>query len=402
MIEAKRMDVVDALRGFALIGILFVHILQHFIPAPPPEEVEIVAQTNSFEQWLAYSIYWIGMSKFFSLFSMLFGLSFYIQLNSSTKKGQNFHVRYLWKMTLLVGFGLFHWLFFQGDILMVYGFLGMLFLFFWKLDSKVLFVLALLLMLGLGRFIVFLITQNEPIFAINSQSLYENWSRAILYGGFWDINQYYGEKLLQFIDSQINVNWARIYITFAYFCLGMIIGRSGILEDIQGKIRTVKTVFLVSLVASVILHAIHFPVLGHTYGVFLQDYSTLESLLKFTLFDSLAFFMSILYGSGFILLYHRYQNAAPFKYLCAYGRTGLTTYIMQSVIGTFLFYHWGLGLITSLPLTYYLPIFAAILIVQMLFSYYWLKQFHYGPLEWLWRSLTYAKWIPNRKRIALI
>ena len=54
-----------------------------------------------------------------------------------------------------------------------------------------------------------------------------------------------------------------------------------------------------------------------------------------------------------------------------------------------------------LPLSYDLLVFVGILLVQMLFSYYWLKAFHYGPLEWLWRSLTYGRWVPNRKAGAL-
>lgn len=396
MNQGARLDIIDALRGFALIGILFVHVLQHFIPALTPDSVALIAYTNSFEEGLADSVYWIGMSKFFSIFSMLFGLSFYIQLRSGEAKGRRFRLLFFWKMLLLIGFGLFHRLIFQGDILLVYGLLGILLLTCWKIDSRALLIIAALLMLGAGRVLVFLITKGEPIFALTERQLQGDWVNAIVSGSFWDINQFYLFKLSQFADSQINVNWARAYITFAYFCVGIWVGRSGYLHDVTANLQKIRLVFYMALLASSLLLVLHLRYVGSTFGVFMHEYSTVQSLIKFTIFDALSFSMSILYASGFVLLFHKFSRFNGFRYLEAYGRTGLSTYILQSLLGTFLFYHWGLGLMNVLPLSYYLPVFMGMLLILMLFSYYWLKWFHYGPLEWLWRSLTYGQWVQNR------
>lgn len=227
---------------------------------------------------------------------MLFGLSFYIQLKSAESKQDNFLVVFLWKMVLLVAFGLLHRIIFQGDILITYGLLGMLLVLFWKVNSTTLFVTTTIMMLGGGRVIIFFITQGEPLFPEPSVDVNGIWLDAIVHGGFWDINQVYWEKLTGYVNSQINVDWARSYITFAYFFFGIMIGRSGWLHDVKGSIKTLHNVFVASFSSSIIFLALHLKyVVFASYSVFMHDYTTVESLVKFSIFDMFAFSMSVLY-----------------------------------------------------------------------------------------------------------
>lgn len=97
------------------------------------------------------------------------------------------------------------------------------------------------------------------------------------------------------------------------------------------------------------------------------------------------------------LAYLRCSTFAPFRWLAAPGRMALTNYLMQSVIGVLLYYGIGLGLGASLPLAGVELVALLIFIAQMILSSLWLRAFRYGPLEWIWRILTYGRYFPCRR-----
>ena len=91
--------------------------------------------------------------------------------------------------------------------------------------------------------------------------------------------------------------------------------------------------------------------------------------------------------------YLKWKEGSIWKWLAAPGRMALTNYIGQSVIGMFLFYGIGLGWGSTIGLWYTEVIVLVVFLFQMLFSRLWLSGFKFGPLEWIWRMLTYGKWL---------
>ena len=100
---------------------------------------------------------------------------------------------------------------------------------------------------------------------------------------------------------------------------------------------------------------------------------------------------------GFLLLYQKTKWERALSFFAPYGRMALTNYVMQSIIGTMIFFNWGLGYIGQVRALYCFLIGIAVVVLQTLFSKFWLTHFRFGPLEWLWRCGTYFKWQSMRK-----
>ena len=124
----------------------------------------------------------------------------------------------------------------------------------------------------------------------------------------------------------------------------------------------------------------------------MQDGFNWWSVLGMTGMDIFNSCLTAVILCGFLLLYTKTTWQNRFDKLAPYGRTALTNYFFQSVIGTFIFFGWGLGYIGHLSNRTTFILAFIIIIGQAIFSSWWLKRFKYGPLEWLWRTGTYLKW----------
>ena len=98
--------------------------------------------------------------------------------------------------------------------------------------------------------------------------------------------------------------------------------------------------------------------------------------------------------AGFVMIYQRAGGRKWLASFAPYGRTALTNYVIQSIIGTFIFYGWGMGYLAELRNIYTFLMAFAIIGLQMIISKWWLNKFYYGPFEWIWRSLTHMKLYP--------
>ena len=130
----RRIDLIDALRGFSLAGIVIVHFNEQFIGGLTPPEVMDYAYQGIGNGIIGTINFLFLRGKFFALFSFLFGLSFFIQMENAKKKGLNYELKFLWRLVLLLAIGCAHHLFYRGDILTIYAILGVFLLpiFEWK------------------------------------------------------------------------------------------------------------------------------------------------------------------------------------------------------------------------------------------------------------------------------
>ncbi|MEL6975124.1 MAG: DUF418 domain-containing protein [Bacteroidota bacterium] len=395
----QRIEIIDALRGFSLAGIVIVHLVENYIGGPAPQSFyEDVNQ--GLPDAIVSGFNGIFLSgKFFALFSFLFGVSFFIQMNNARANGSYFGWRFAWKMILLFGIGFVHSLFYAGDILTIYAMLGLLLIPFFKVGNKTIVVVAALLLLGVGRFVVFGLTHGEDFFGDVGMSPehphtleYFNVLKSGTIGDVFSINAVDGH--LRKMNFQYGI-FGRGYMTLAYFLIGMLVGRIGFFNDYQNRKKLLKRSWITGLVLFLVSGGLLALTFGQMGGNITFD--NWLAMFGLTAVDLSNISITLLILSVFVLLYKKTKARAWLSKFAPYGRMALTNYFFQSVIGTVLFFGWGFGLIGQLRNIYTFGIAIGIIIVQMALSKLWLKHFKYGPLEWLWRSLTFFKLMPLKK-----
>jgi uncharacterized protein len=395
--SGPRIVLVDALRGFALAGVALVHVTEQYLAGPPPPG--FMEGLNGLpDQILMGFISFFVQGKFFALFSILFGLSFSIQMASADRKGEDFSWRFLWRAVLLFGIGYVHQLFYRGDILTIYAMLAPFLIPFNRLSNKWVVGVMAVCFLSLPRFLTFFWVGNDAFFGLPND--FQNPLEAAYYetvkgGSLLDVfsaNAVYGmETKMNFQLMPIG----RIYYTFGYFLLGLWLGRIGIFREAATRLKPVKRAMLWSLGLFILAGVLA----GVTFSQVPEpvDFSHLLHIVGVNFFDWTNIAITGIILGGFILFYHKDWWLPKLNYFAPYGRMALTNYVLQSIIGTFLFFGWGLGLIGQLRVTYLVMIAIVLIALQMRFSKYWLQHYKYGPLEWLWRSATYWKWQSFRK-----
>lgn len=401
-----RIDIVDALRGFSLAGIVIVHFMEQYLGSLAPFFVGNYTQHNPADGVLDFISFILIRGKFFALFSFLFGLSFALQMErGEARTGSDFRLRFAWRLVILFAIGFLHHLFYRGDILTIYALLGFPLLLFYKVPDKWILAIAIILFIGLPRFIM-TTTGYEPFKAyvpdFMSQDKKEephtvDYWNAVKSGIWTDIareNATYG--FLQKMNFQFG-SGSRAYQTFAWFLLGLLAGRRRYFEDLEQQRPLARKLLkwgLITFVLLFILQAVTFLLLGNympqhwqfTIGMTFGDVSNVA--------------LTLVYIAAFTLLFTKEESRQRLGLakLALFGRMALTNYVTQTLIGTTLLFSFGFGLLGSVGNSITLPIAIVVLILQIWWSKVWLRHFYFGPLEWLWRSLTWWKWQPFRRK----
>lgn len=399
----NRIQSVDALRGFSLAGIVIVHMVENYIGAPPPAEALAAANQGIVDSIVEGFIFLFIRGKFFALFSFLFGLSFFIQMEKGSLQGARFEGRFLWRLILLLIIGAVHHLFYRGDILTIYALLGILLIPFYKLNTRLVSATVVLLFLGLGRFIIFTFFGSDSLFSgINMDPTNPeliNYFNIIKSG---TLDQVFlsntTEGHLMKLDFQLGV-FGRGYLTFGFFLLGLLAGRLQIFQKFREHRTRVLNAFFWSLalfLVSMVVMALLFMSLNPG-GQGQPDFNSWHAMFALTAYDLSNIFMTLMLIFAFLLIYLKIKGERFLVKFAPYGRMALTNYFFQTVIGTAILYGWGLGYLGELRNIYTFLIGLVIVVLQMVFSKWWLLNYKYGPLEWIWRSLTYFKAFPFKK-----
>lgn len=406
-VKARRITVIDALRGFALLGVIIIHMMQRFGFFSGGRLVESrFPAADQVIQWIADNVV---MGRFINIFAFLFGLSFFIQMDSASRKGVDFRKRFLWRMAILFTIGMVGNSFFTSDILSIYAFFGVIMVFLFPLKNKILIIIACILLLGTPRYIMLgydRLTATEQTTATQAATGYQHPSRqsntniekpTFLNSAKTNLTTGFKRKL----SYQFEL-YGRGYITLALFILGLVVGRSRFFEEVHiRQKRNIKLLigFIAAYIALNVINSLQ-PYEPFSFWS-LRDLSSISfgSLFAMSLNDISIVVFSAILALGFITLYQIKAVGRYLDILTPYGRMGLTNYEMQGVLGAIMFSFWGFGsFFSTLGATELFVLGIIIYISQMLFSKYWLKHFLYGPLEWLWRSGTYLKWQPLRKK----
>lgn len=404
----KRITVLDALRGFALLGVILIHMIQHFgIRSMPSENgiLEYPALDNVI-QWIGRNII---MGRFINIFAFLFGLSFFIQMDRAAKKGIDFRLRFVWRMLILLFMGLLSHSFFNLEIISIYAFFGLLMLPLNQLKNWVLLLIIAFLLVGGPRIIRAVnhnsqlkIEQVEQEEEINRERPPREIPEHIANPSFRNSVKHNYEARLQ---SKLNYQFGYIgrgFVTFALFVLGLVIGRIRFFEKLEEhKKRNTRYFFVFTLAFILCTLLQNMLPEANTRMLFRPEGQHISFLLLLVkaLEDINLVLSSGALALGFILLHQSSKFGKYLEVLSPYGRMGLTNYLMQGVIGAILFYTWAFGSTFGnwgVSAIFFLGII--IYVIQVICSKIWLKYFLYGPLEWLWRSLTYFKSQPFLKK----
>lgn len=405
----KRISILDALRGFALLGVILMHMIQHFGIRTnlPQNEVFNFPMLDESLQWIGNNII---MGRFINIFAFLFGISFFIQMDKAEKKGVNFRFRFIWRMILLLALGLLSHSFFNLEIISIYALFGLLLLPLYRAKNYILLTLVALLLLGVPRIIQ---TINHNSNLVNKQIVTpergnnDQTARVLpehmANPSFLNtVKNNYKERLPGKLNYQFGFI-GRGYVTLALFILGLFVGRIRFFEKIDEQKKRNVWLFVGFLSGTLLITFIQ-KILPeqNMFILFKPDGQNISSsiLLTRTLEDiGMVLFTGVLTMS-FVLLYQNAKFTNYLEVLSPYGRTALTNYIIQGVIGCLIFAPWALGTIFGnwgVSALFFMGII--IYIVQIIFSKMWLKRFLYGPLEWLWRSGTYLKFQPFIKGV---
>ena len=378
-----RIDVADILRGIAIGGIVLIHFIEqlnfYMFPEASSQTMAVINQGV----WDA--TFFLLAGKMYAIFSMLFGLSLFIQHDNQAQQGVDFRPRFLWRMVLLMLFGLFDLLFYNGDILTIYAVCGVFVVPFVRANNRVLvaaMVLFALQPIEIIYIIKGLLDPSTQSLNLGSSELFKAILHAQAEGSWLDVAVAGIEK-----GFLVNFTWTiehgRATQTIFLFLLGILLGRKRLFYDEGNNIRIWKHVLVGSLCAFVVLFPL-FKIVPE-----MVDIACVKKSLKVMLNMWKNLSMMLFYVSGVVLLYYRTKARDILIKIAPYGKMSLTNYLLQSIIGGFVFYNWGLGMYRYSGHASSLLLGVVCVILQYIFCRWWLSGHTHGPFEALWRRLTW-------------
>jgi uncharacterized protein len=404
----------DILRGFALLGILFVNILSFGGVIGLGQE-----WTGEADKAIDAFIESFLRGKFISMFAMLFGVGFAMQVARLERNSGGHIVTYGRRLLVLLVIGMAHLLLDPLEVLHAYAICGALLLLFRKVPVKALLPWALILMTL--PYLHTAIVSSVPSADSASQAVeesqqsenhgtreeledddeksFESWNpyvgekpaRVYSSGSFTDVLNYNLQFTLNNRSSWVSYLWRTVPLPL--MLVGAFIGRRRILERIPDELPLLRKTFWFGIAAGIG---------GAWSGMALLRLAGADGWDPWLDFaGSLVWVlagwsMALGYGAGIVLLLQRAFWGRLLWPLQAVGKLALSNYLLQTLICTTIFYGYGVGLYGAFGPSSIALLAAAIYALQVSLSMLWVRRFRFGPAEWLWRSITYGQVQPMR------
>ncbi len=393
--KSSRIEVIDVLRGFTLLGIILVHFTEQYYAGQPPKIHENFGAHNLADMIVSGFIGIFISGKFFMIFSFLFGMSFFIQLDKSDGS-PTFLIRFAWRLIVLFLIGFVHHLHYRGDILTIYALLGFGLLLCYRLPDKLLFVLALLMVANVPSIVIRAIESISPSATSSSFLNLEQKPLEIYYdtlksGSYVEILRANFYEFKTKFDFQLLSG--RLYITMGLFLLGLYAGRKKVFENIPFFKKLIRyglwTLLGCVIFAGVVALIIFVAKVGMTQPI--------QFLLGGAVYDIFNAALASIYVGLIVSAFQKEKGKKRLMNFYEVGRMGLTTYLMQALVGTLLLFSYGFNLLGEYGASVWALTSLVVFFLQVIFSKWWLSRFQFGPVEWFWRSLTYLKIQPLKK-----
>ena len=368
----KRIDMVDALRGFALLGLFLVHCVERF---------ELYWLDPAPDAWFDATMA-LFAGKAFAMFALLFGFSFATIMGNERARGGDFTARFAWRLALLFGIGTLHALIYRGDILQVLALVGLLMIAFDRVRSdRVLLLLAALLFLELPLLLRAWAAAQGMDWATAAPLFWGDTGLAVLANGTFVETLAVNARPGMVGKWSYYIETGRVFEIAGLFLVGMVLQRQALFAR-AGELRGLWLAILAGGGALWAAIALVQPLVLPTGGHAMTDESLQSAFNIYRALGATAFQVAL-----FVLAWHSPLRPALAALVPA-GRTTLTLYVGQSLVFAPILYGYGFGLwddlSTAETVLWGLAAFAA----QTALAALWLRHYRYGPLEWLWRAAT--------------
>lgn len=392
MTTQDRIDGVDALRGFALLGILLVNSMA-FASAFYGFELPDPTFNTGLDRAVHLTVALFFEMKFYLLFSFLFGYSFTLQMRSAEKAGDAFVPRLLRRQTGLWLIGLAHAvLLFHGDILTTYAVLGVALMMLRTRSDAALSRLACFLVIGtaLAWFVLGILDILEPPPMDPDAIITTAAATEAAFAGNWQ--SIIGQHLTELSSVWVIVGLLQAPSALAMFLVGLIAGRRQILSHPRDNRalfqRLVRLGLFIGLPGALV----------YSYtGVEMAD--TPLALIGLAIGLLTAPLLTGAYVGAMVLFFDSAAGRRLRDLLAPSGRTALSNYLLQSLICALIFHGYGLGLVGHVSPLETVSIALVIYAIQLVLSRWWVQRFAYGPLEWLLRFITIWR-VPQWRKLA--
>ena len=377
----QRVLLLDALRGFALMGLFLVHSIELF---------ELYWK-NPVDSKVHDIIFFLFAGKAYAIFAMLFGVSFYIIMDKQARNGVDFRLRFLWRLALLFFIGTLNSMVYSGEVLQVLAGFGFMLIFAYRIPSRWLIAVAALALLTPQLiYHYYAAVQNFP--GANAKpyswALYEHAHDMWVNGSLTQVlafNVSTGSlaKWFFFFDG------SRGFQVFGLFLLGLVIGRMGLFVRPIAFTRLRKKILVSAILAAIVLYALQQYLATPTIKALWPE----GNMAKWYLDELVGGYFCLAFMAILVLSFMAaYQKRVGKKILGLFapaGRMSLSIYVSQSLCGVPFFYGYGLGMYDKISQMNALLLGMAFFTLQLMFAHWWMKRFHFGPLEWAWRAATY-------------
>ncbi|MBS8263013.1 DUF418 domain-containing protein [Mesobacillus boroniphilus] len=379
-VSGNRINSIDRMRGFSLLGIFFVNMISFHSPY-----FYIDPETwwdGSVNLFTYRFIDLFVQASFYPLFAMLFGYGLVILRERTLEKGLRFNPLALRRLSILLLIGVIHaFLIWEGDILITYAVCGFAFLLFIGWSAKRLFItglslyivpnVLLLLMLGAAS-----VADGGAEFSMYDGQAAEQSIAIYQTGSFAEVTEH---RISEWYKNNNLMGLFFYLITILpLFMIGAGAAKLRLFENVQEKRRRIAIAAAVLATLGLLIKAV-----PYLYGkTLMTDYAQ----------DVFGGAMVAMAYALIIALASELEQLNSLLYpLEAAGRLSISNYLFQSVVSTMIFYSYGLGYYGELSIFSGTMLALGIYVIQLAFSSWWVKRFYYGPVEWLWRSGTYLK-----------
>jgi len=400
----ERTELLDVIRGFALGGVFLSNVYMWMSGAALQPGEGATGPESSTLQKVIDGIFGLFIGgRFMTMFTLLFGLGLSVQFSRAAARNDSATKRYLRRCLALVLLGALHLTFlWYGDITHQYALIGLAVLLFQKRSTKTLVIWGLVLTLiavPLGIWYTFLLPKlmHSPEVAKAAETAYmakeDEFNRQAL-------AVFQGSSYLAIVRMNLAVYWhhfvnpimgAYSVATFGNFLLGLAVGRLGWFQDVPAHRKAFKRMLGYGLLTTVLSIGIVVAarlILGSAPAM--RDNLVMNVIMPVAR-NVTTLAMALVYMSAITLLYQRNFFRRLFSIYAPVGRMAVTNYFTQSAIGLFVFCGIGLGHMGDQLLRWTIAMPIVMFTVQMIFSWFWLRHFRFGPVEWISRSLTYGK-----------
>ncbi|MFT9846811.1 DUF418 domain-containing protein [Aneurinibacillus sp. REN35] len=389
----SRIVSLDIIRGFALFGILLVNMPAFHSPAFIRQIYTLPQHLSPLDNGIRIFFDMFVQTKFYTMFSFLFGLGFYIFMRRAEQKNIKSAGLFARRLLILLVFGLLHLIFLWfGDILHTYALVGFLLLLFYKRSNTALIGWGLGLLCSYYALLALqLVVEPTSSYAAQQQVI----SAAKLEEAvrmYQDAS--YTEWLAYRLQAEVTLILSNapflIPAILPLFLFGLYAGRRGIFQHPEQHRTFVTRVWIISLLISAPLVAavalVHMDILAFDANkpLAIQLFVTMSGAP-----------LCLFYISSFVLLLQKQSWQKRLRPLGFVGQMALTNYIMQTALSLAVIY--GFDLFNRMSLAFGTFLCVGIYGLQIVYSRFWLTRYRFGPLEWLWRSLTYGYFQPLRR-----